>query len=132
MRRTPWSRQNLSSTECCASAKSWTTALAPEATVRWVREHAFATVRGNHGQAVGLDEDCRSAPLFRRLESPVWISSHGNEAEDHPKALTDEERQFLGFPPLQRELALDGSRLGNPTVSGADARAPFSHSRNRD
>ena len=39
---------------------------APE-TVRWVQEHSFATVRGNHDNAVATGAHCRSATSFRRL-----------------------------------------------------------------
>jgi protein phosphatase len=45
---------------------------APDATVRRVRQHAYAVVRGNHDHAMGLDEDCRpAAPEYRsRTRSP--------------------------------------------------------------
>jgi putative phosphoesterase len=76
---------------------------APDDTLRWVRQHAFATVRGNHDNAVGLDVDCRSAPAFHHLS----VSSRKRTI---PK-LRDDERHYLGSLPLQQQLVIDGLRL---------------------
>jgi protein phosphatase len=75
----------------------------PDETVSWVRQHAFATVRGNHDNAVAFGEDCRSAPLFRRLS-----------VESRKKTvplLSGENLSFLRSLPLTRSIVVDGRRL---------------------
>ncbi|HTP25064.1 MAG TPA: YfcE family phosphodiesterase [Anaeromyxobacteraceae bacterium] len=76
---------------------------APDAAVKWVREHAASTVRGNHDHAMGLDQDCRSAPMFHRLA--VW--SRRRTASK----LTEDERHYLGSLPLREQVELDGMRI---------------------
>jgi predicted phosphodiesterase len=75
----------------------------PEETVVWVRRHALATVRGNHDNAVAFGEDCRSAPLFRRLS-----------VESRKKTvplLSPESLSFLRSLPTRSSVVLDGVRL---------------------
>jgi len=76
---------------------------APAETVRWVRQHALATVRGNHDNAVGNGADCGCAPPFRRL-------SECSRQRTIPR-LTDDERHFLASLGLQQRLEIDGRRL---------------------
>jgi putative phosphoesterase len=72
-------------------------------TVRWVREHSGATVRGNHDNAVAMGVSCRSAPLFRRLSE---------ETRKLTAPMLDEgEKQFLSLLPTQRDLELEGLKL---------------------
>jgi protein phosphatase len=75
----------------------------PDEIVTWVREHALATVRGNHDNAVALGEDCRSAPLFRRL-------SVESRRKTTPM-LSPENLAFLRALPTRTSLVLDGIRL---------------------
>jgi len=75
----------------------------PVETVRWVREHVDAFVRGNHDMAVGAGVACRSAPAFRRL-------SEESRKLTVPM-LSEEERGFLAGLPLRRALLFDGVRL---------------------
>lgn len=75
----------------------------PAHTAKWVEEHATATVRGNHDNAVAFGVSCRSAPLFRRLSEEsrkltVPLMSAGTLA-------------FLRGLPERVSLALDGLRL---------------------
>ncbi len=75
----------------------------PGETISWVKERALATVRGNHDNAVAFGEDCRSAPLFRRLS-----------VESRKKTvpmLSAEDLSFLRSLPLTRSIALGGTRL---------------------
>lgn len=75
----------------------------PAETVRWIRERADATVRGNHDTAVALGVPCRSAQPFRRL------------SEESRKLtvplLSEEERRFLADLPLRRSIALGGVQI---------------------
>jgi predicted phosphodiesterase len=76
---------------------------APDETVSWVRENALATVRGNHDNAVAFGEDCRSAPLFRRLS-----------VESRKKTipmLSPESFGFLRSLPTRRAVHVDGTHL---------------------
>lgn len=86
---------------------------APERTVQWVQEHAAATVRGNHDNAVACGVSCRSAPLFRRL-------SEETRKLTVPR-LSSVALAFLRGLPERASLELDGVRLelvhaapGNP------------------
>ena len=85
---------------------------APDATVRWVREHAHAVVRGNHDNAMGLGEDCRSAAPFHRF-------SVETRRRTMP-LLTEGERQYLGTLPLRKRLELDGQRIELVHASPSD------------
>lgn len=76
---------------------------APDQAVAWVRAHALATVRGNHDNAVAFDEDCRSAPLFRRL-------SVETRAKTVP-ILAPENLAFLRSLPTRRTVHVDDTRL---------------------
>lgn len=72
----------------------------PDEIVGWVRKHAFAVVRGNHDNAVGFGEDCRSAPLFRRLS-----------VETRKKTvpmLSTENLAFLRAIPTRAHVVADG------------------------
>jgi putative phosphoesterase len=75
----------------------------PLETVRWVREHAHAAVRGNHDTAVAFGVSCRSAPAFRRL------------AEETRKLtvpmLPESERRYLALLPVRTSLEIDGYRI---------------------
>ncbi len=75
----------------------------PDEIVTWVREHALATVRGNHDNAVAFGEDCRSAPLFRRLS----VESRRKTVP----MLSAENLAFLRALPTRTPLVLDGIRL---------------------
>ena len=75
----------------------------PDEVATWVREHALATVRGNHDNAVAFGEDCRSAPLFRRL-------SVESRRKTTPM-LSAENLTFLRSLPTRTSLVLDGVRL---------------------
>jgi predicted phosphodiesterase len=75
----------------------------PDETVSWVREQALATVRGNHDNAVAFGEDCRSAPLFRRLS-----------VETRKKTvplLSAENLTYLQSLPVRRSVVARGVRL---------------------
>ena len=74
----------------------------PEETVRWVREHAVATVRGNHDNAVATGDDCRSAPLFRRLSVETRRSTL--------PLLSPESMSFLRSLPTRRTVTLGRAR----------------------
>jgi len=74
----------------------------PEETVRWVRERAFATVRGNHDNAVATGDDCRSAPLFRRLSVETRRKT--------TPLLTSASLSFLRSLPPTHALTLGGTR----------------------
>jgi predicted phosphodiesterase len=76
---------------------------APDETVAWVRANALATVRGNHDNAVAFGEDCRSAPLFRRLS-----------VETRKKTvplLAPENLAFLRSLPTCRSVHVDRTHL---------------------
>lgn len=85
---------------------------APDATVRWVREHASAVVRGNHDNAMGRGEDCRSALPFHRFSVETRRRT--------TQLLTDDERLYLGTLPLHHRLELDGKRIEMVHASPSD------------
>jgi putative phosphoesterase len=72
----------------------------PVETVRWVREHADAVVRGNHDTAVALGVSCRSAPAFRRLSEETRKLT--------VPLLSDTDRRYLAELPVRATLHLDG------------------------
>ncbi len=72
-------------------------------TLRWVREHSTAPVRGNHDNAVALGAPCRSAPSFRRL-------SEESRKLTVPM-LDDAEKRFLAELPERSDLVLGGAKL---------------------
>jgi len=76
---------------------------APDATVRWIRTNVQDVIRGNHDNAMGLDEDCRSAGPFLRLS----VESRRRTSP----FLTDDERAYLGALPIRRRVQLDGKRI---------------------
>lgn len=76
---------------------------APDETVAWVRANALATARGNHDNAVAIGEDCRSAPLFRRLSVETRKRT--------VPLLAPENLAFLRALPTRRSVHVDGTRL---------------------
>lgn len=76
---------------------------APDETVSWVRANALATVRGNHDNAVAFGEDCRSAPLFRRLSVETRKRT--------VPLLSAENLAFLRSLSTRRSVHVDGVRL---------------------
>ncbi|HVN30971.1 MAG TPA: YfcE family phosphodiesterase [Thermoanaerobaculaceae bacterium] len=75
----------------------------PDEVVSWVRHHASAAVRGNHDNAVAFDEDCRSAPLFRRLS----VESRKRTVS----LLSADNLTFLRSLPARKSVLVDGRRL---------------------
>jgi predicted phosphodiesterase len=76
---------------------------APDATLRWVRKNAQDVIRGNHDNAMGLGEDCRSAGQFHRLSVETRRRT--------TPFLTEDERAYLGGLPLRQRVDLDGKRM---------------------
>jgi len=76
---------------------------APDATVGWIRGHVQDVIRGNHDNAMGLGEDCRSAGPFHRLSVETRRRT--------TPLLTDDERAYLGTLPLRQRVQLDGKRI---------------------
>jgi len=76
---------------------------APDETVSWVREHALATVRGNHDNAVASGEDCRSAPAFHRLAVETRLRTG--------PLLSRSSLAYLRGLPRTLSVHVDGKRL---------------------
>ncbi|HXG24934.1 MAG TPA: metallophosphoesterase family protein [Chthonomonadales bacterium] len=65
----------------------------PREAIRWVREHGFKVVRGNHDQALGCDMDCRCAPLMKEasVTTRAW----------HRQLLEEDDRSYLRQLPVR-------------------------------
>jgi len=68
----------------------------PREVVVWVRDHATATVRGNHDDALANGRDCRCAPTSKPLAEATRAV--------HRRLLQPEETQFLGSLPHTASL----------------------------
>lgn len=71
----------------------------PREVIRWVKEHAAITVRGNHDQAVGFDVDPRCSTLFRRLAEATRQFTR--------KVCSEEDLAFLRSLAIRKELTLN-------------------------
>lgn len=68
----------------------------PREVVAWVRDHAAATVRGNHDDALANGSDCRCAPASKPLAEATRAV--------HRRLLQPEDTQFLGSLPQTASL----------------------------
>ena len=75
----------------------------PGETLRWVRENATVTVRGNHDTAVAFETSCGASPDFRRLSEETRRLTI--------PMLSEEERRWVGALPIRTSVELDGRRI---------------------
>lgn len=85
----------------------------PLEVVEWVREHATATVQGNHDDALANGSDCRCAPASKPLAEATRAV--------HRTLLQPEDTRFLGSLPQTASL-----RAGGQTVFAVHA-SPRDH-----
>jgi putative phosphoesterase len=85
----------------------------PREVVEWVRNHATATVQGNHDDALANGSDCRCAPTSKPLAEATRAV--------HRKLLQPEDTQFLGSLPQTASL-----RAGDQTFFAVHA-SPRDH-----
>ena len=75
----------------------------PNEVIRFIREHAFVAVRGNHDNALALDVDCRCSPANKALAEATLAY--------HRTLLSSEDRDWLRALPGSVEFTLDGYRF---------------------
>ena len=75
----------------------------PREVVDLVRNRAAVTIRGNHDQAVGYDEDPRCTPRYHEMAEQTRRFSLAT--------LTDIQKEFLRQLPLHLELQRDNTRF---------------------
>src|SRR5574337_1935060 len=75
----------------------------PNEVIRFIREHAFATIRGNHDNALALDVECRCSPDLKALAEATLAC--------HRTLLSSEELDWLRALPNSVEFTLDGYRF---------------------
>ena len=75
----------------------------PNEVVRFIREHAFVAIRGNHDNALALDVDCRCSPANKALAEATLAH--------HRTLLSSEEFDWLRALPSSVGFTLDGYRF---------------------
>lgn len=76
---------------------------APNEVIRFVRDQAFTTVRGNHDHAIALDVDCQCSPSNKAL-AEATLAYHRN-------LLDSESLDWLRALPISADFKLDGYRF---------------------
>ncbi len=87
---------------------------APNEVIRFVREHAFAAIRGNHDNAIALDVDCQCSASNKALAEATLAY--------HRSLLDQETLDWLRALPMSAEFKLDGYRFA---AFHATPRDPF-------
>jgi putative phosphoesterase len=75
----------------------------PAAVVDFVRSKAAVTIRGNHDQSIGYNEDPRCSPPYREMAEAT--------RQFTALALRDEDKHFLAELPLCLQLKRDNTRF---------------------
>lgn len=75
----------------------------PNEVIRFIREHAFVAIRGNHDNALALDVECRCSPDLKALAEATLA--------DHRTLLSSEELDWLRALPNSVGFTLDGYRF---------------------
>lgn len=75
----------------------------PNEVIRFVRDHAFVTIRGNHDNALALDVDCQCLPPNKALAEATLAY--------HRTLLGSEDLDWLRCLPISAEFRLDGYRF---------------------
>jgi predicted phosphodiesterase len=86
----------------------------PEPVLRFVREHVFAVVQGNHDYAVGTGEDCRCSALFK----PASVATR----QVMQRVLGPADLSFLAALPTSARLTLGGQRIALFHATPSDPR----------
>ena len=76
---------------------------APTEVIRFIREHAFVAIRGNHDNALALDVDCQCSPANKPLAEATLAY--------HRTVLRGEDLNWLRTLPISAEFKLDGYRF---------------------
>jgi len=76
---------------------------APNEVIRFVRQHAFAAVSGNHDNAIALDVDCHCSASNKALAEATLAY--------HRSILDRENLDWLRALPMSAEFKLDGYRF---------------------
>ncbi len=76
---------------------------APNEVTRFVREHAFVAIRGNHDNAIALDVDCQCSASNKALAEATLAY--------HRSLLDGENLDWLRALPMSAEFKLDGYRF---------------------
>ena len=76
---------------------------APNEVIRFVKEHAFVAIRGNHDNALALDVDCQCAPPNKALAEATLAY--------HRTILEGENLEWLRTLPTSAEFKVDGYRF---------------------
>jgi putative phosphoesterase len=75
----------------------------PEPVLRFVREHVFAVVQGNHDYAAGTDDDCRCSSLFK----PASVATRRGMRQ----VLSSADLSWLAGLPTSAQVTLGGQRI---------------------
>ena len=76
---------------------------APREVIKFIREQAFAAIRGNHDNALALDVDCRCSPANKAVAEATLAY--------HRTLLEREDLDWLRTLPTSAEFKLDGYRF---------------------
>ncbi len=76
---------------------------APNEVIKFVREHAFVAIRGNHDNALALDVDCQCSPPNKALAEATLAY--------HRTVLEDEHLSWLRTLPTSAEFKFEGYRF---------------------
>ena len=85
---------------------------APNEVIRFIREHAFVAIRGNHDNALALNVDCHCSHVNKALAEATLAY--------HRTVLEDENLDWLRTLPTSAQFKLDGYRFATVHATPRD------------